>query len=124
MLGDAPVAATIAVRDLEKARAFYRDDLGLAIAMEPAPGVIFFRAGDGTLLQVYERPDHEPAGATIATFNVKDIRATVAGLAERGVSFEDYDLPGLKTGDDHILEDGDLAWLTDPEGNIIALAQM
>lgn len=125
MLTDAPVAATIAVRDIDKARKFYSEDLGLAIAMEPAPGVLFFNAGAGTMLQVYERPDHEPSAATVASFNVTDIAAVVAALSARGVHFEDYDLPDFKTGPDHIVEgDAKLAWLTDPEGNIIALAQM
>ena len=125
MLTDAPVAATIAVSDINAAKKFYSEDLGLAIAMEPAPGLLFFNAGGGTMLQVYERPDHVPSAATVDSFNVSDIAAAVTGLSARGVHFEDYELPGFKKGADHIIEgDAKLAWLTDPEGNIINLAQM
>ena len=124
MLGNSPVAATIAVSDIDGARTFYTDTLGLTVAMEPAPGVIFFNAGEGSMLQVYQRPDHTPAGATVASFKVDDISTAVSGLEGKGARFEDYDLPGFKTGPDHILEGAKLAWLTDPEGNIIALAEM
>lgn len=126
MLSDAPVMATIAVRDMDRARRFYGESLGLPIQADLSPGVIFFSAGGGSQLQVYMRPDHVPSAATVASFTVGDISATVAELAGRGVTFADYDLPGLKTGPDHIADaDGaKLAWFTDPEGNIIALAQM
>jgi len=125
MLGNARVTATIAVRDAQVARTFYVEDLGLAIAMEPAPGVTLLSAGAGTMVMLYVRPDHVPSAATIATFDVPDIAAAVAGLEQRGVKFEDYDLPDFKTGPDHILEgETKLAWLTDPDGNIIGLAQM
>ena len=126
MLHDAPVQATIAVRDLDQARRFYADDLGLAILADMSPDLIFFGAGGGSQLQVYKRPDHVPGGATAASFSVPDLPATVAGLEKRGVHFADYDIPGFKTGPDHIVDVGGakLAWLTDPEGNIVALAQM
>lgn len=124
MLGNSPVAATIAVSNIDGARTFYTDTLGLTIAMEPADGVIFFNAGDGSMLQVYQRPDHTPASATVASFKVDDISGAVSGLESKGAKFEDYDMPGFKTGPDHILEGAKLAWLTDPEGNIIALAEM
>lgn len=124
MLANSPVAATIAASDIDAARTFYTETLGLTVAMEPAPGVVFFNAGDGSMLQVYQRPDHAPSSATVATFKVDDIKATVAGLEAKGASFQDYDMPDFKTGPDHIVEGANVAWLTDPEGNIIALAQM
>ncbi|HUR04584.1 MAG TPA: VOC family protein [Nonomuraea sp.] len=126
MLHDAPVMATIAVRDLERARRFYSEDLGLAIQADMSPDLIFFGAGGGSQLQVYARRDHVAGAATAATFNVRDLAGTVAGLEKRGVHFADYDIPGFKTGPDHIVDVGGakLAWLTDPEDNIIALAQM
>ena len=126
MLQDAPVVATIAVRDLERARRFYKDDLGLAIKADMSPDLIFFGAGGGSQLQVYSRPNHVPGEATTASFSVEDLAATVAGLEQRGVRFADYDIPGFKTGPDHMVDVGGakLAWLIDPEGNIVALAQM
>ena len=124
MLANSPVAATIAVKDIDGARTFYTETLGLSVAMEPAPGVIFLSAGEGSMVQVYQRPDHSAGGATIATFKVDDIKATVAGLEAKGANFQDYDLPDFKTGPDHILPGANLAWIADPEGNIIALAEM
>lgn len=126
MLDDAPVQATIAVRDLAGARTFYGEALGLRILADMSPDLIFFGAGGGTQVQVYSRPNHVASTATVASFNVGDVAATVAALEKHGVRFADYDMPGLKTGPDHIADLGGakLAWATDPEGNIIAIAQM
>lgn len=126
MLHDAPVTATIAVADLARARRFYGDDLGLTIVADMSPDLIIFGAGGGSQLQVYSRPNHVAGTATSATFTVKDLGATVAALEKRGVHLADYDLPGLKTGPDHIVDvpGARLAWLTDPEANVVALVQM
>ena len=127
MLDGSQVAATIAVRDIDKAQSFYRDSLGLSVAREVAPGVVIYTASAGSFLQLYERPNHEPSAATVVTFGVRDIDAVVKGLVAKGVAFEEYDMKDLgKTGPDHIatFPDGTrLAWLTDPDGNIIALAE-
>jgi catechol 2,3-dioxygenase-like lactoylglutathione lyase family enzyme len=121
MLRDAPVVPTIPIRDLEKARAFYQEILGLT-PIEESPAGIFFAAGGDTMLFVYPRPGAEPASQTVAEFQVHDIDRLVAALAARGVPFQDYDLPGLKTVD-HIAQLGiyRAAWFTDPDGNILAI---
>ncbi len=121
MLRDAPVVPTIAVADIERAWTFYADVLGLEVVEESSAG-IFFAAGGGTMLFVYPRPGAAPASQTVAEFQVRDIATLVRRLAERGVPFQDYDLPGLRT-DNHIAQLGPYraAWFTDPDGNILAV---
>jgi catechol 2,3-dioxygenase-like lactoylglutathione lyase family enzyme len=125
MLQDSPLYATVAVTDIDAARDFYGGSLGLSIIAEPAPDVVILQAGAGTQIQVYQRPDHVPSAATIATFTVTDLLAVVAALSGKGISFLDYDLPDFKTDDDHIVTvpSAKLAWVNDPADNIIGLVQ-
>src|SRR5688500_15380481 len=120
---DAPAVPTIPVRDIARARAFYHDILDLPIDEESEAG-IFFQAGGGTMVFVYPRPGSEPATQTVAEFQVRDIDEVVGSLAGRGVNFQDYDMPGLKTAG-HIAQLGPYraAWFTDPDGNILAINQ-
>ena len=127
MLSAAPVAAVVAVSDLDRARQFYGETLGLKVSRDQAPEALFFEAGQGTTILVYRRPNHQPSAATVVAFNVADIKAEVTELSGRGVVFEDYDFPGLKTDADHIAHQADgiaAAWFSDPEGNIISIATM
>ena len=111
MLGTAPVAATIAVKDIDAAKKYYVDTLGLTIARDMAPNAFMCEAGRDSMILVYWRPNHVPGAATVATFQaatvatfqVGDCRNEVTDLASRGVKFEDYDMPGLKT-EDHVAE--------------------
>lgn len=126
MLGNAPVAATIAVSDASAAKNFYCDTLGLKMAQELGSDTFICEAGGGSMILVYQRPSHEPSAATIASFQVSDVTGVVSGLEARGVKFEDYDIPGIKT-ENHIatMPDGTkAAWFTDPDGNIVAIGQM
>jgi len=126
MLANAPAGPVIAVRDLDAARRFYCDALGLKLARDMAPEAMMCEAGNGSLILVYRRPNHEPSAATIAGFRVADVAGEVADLKSRGVKFEDIDQPGIKT-ENHIatMPDGTRsAWFTDPDGNIIALGEM
>lgn len=125
MLTNAPAAATIAVRDLDAAKKFYTDTLGLTIARDDSPGAIFFESGGSTIL-LYARPTHEPSAATIASFRVDDVASTVGSLRGRGVTFEEYDFDQLKTvnGVATLPNGSTAAWFKDPDGNIIALGQM
>lgn len=123
MLGDKRVATTIPVRDPGQARSFYEGKLGLKVSRELGDGGIAYDCGGGTSLYTY--PTEENAGkspATLATFEVEDAEATVRAMQERGVRFEEYDMPGLKTVDGI----ADLAgskggWFRDPDGNILAV---
>ena len=119
MLGENPVAATIAVSDLDRARKFYEETLGLKVRMED-PGGIMYASGDSMVL-VYPSQFAGTSQATVATWNVADLDATVDELASKGITFEQYDMEGLKTDERGIAEFGELrgAWFKDPDGNIL-----
>jgi catechol 2,3-dioxygenase-like lactoylglutathione lyase family enzyme len=125
MLGDARICADVATRDLRRARAFYEGALGLKPLMVDQERGVYYRAGAGTMLNLYER-GLEPAARTAATFLVDDITSAMAGLRGAGVGFEDYDEPDLKT-QDGVFSDGTgfkACWFKDPDGNILSLEQL
>lgn len=120
MLATALAHPTVFVRDLDRARAFY-EKLGLTVSAEVSTG-IFMAAGNGTLFPLIHRADATPPSHTIAAFQVDDLPGVVASLRSRGVVFEEYDTPGLRTTDG-IADMGDYraAWLKDPDGNFIGV---
>ncbi len=121
MLTDARIMAIVPTTDLARAKAFYGQTLGLTDANVPTPGPqVIYRCGGGTVLEVYERPTAGDAQHTLASWEVGDLRAAVDQLRNRGVRFEEYDLPEVKT-EDGISTTGDLreAWFRDPDGNIL-----
>jgi predicted enzyme related to lactoylglutathione lyase len=122
MLGRARAIATIPAEDLERAIGFYRDKLGLKVVERPNEGVVIFEAGAGSRIFVYQR-ERTKAEHTAITFAVDDVEAVVDGLIERGLVFEQYDFGEAKTDDRGVIEmvGVKLAWLTDPEGNILGL---
>ena len=127
MLGKAEIAAIVPVSNVDKAVDYYGGALGLELQIRrddlPENREAEFRGGDGTLV-VYESVAAGQSRGTVAGFRVDDIDSVVAGLRERGVAFEEYDLPDLKT-ENGIASIGDLraAWARDPDGNIIAFEQ-
>ena len=122
-LATAPVYAVLPAEDLERARGFYEDVLGLSVDTTIGPGAFLASAGGGTKIMVYERA-RTVAEHTVAGFQVDDLDATMTELRGRGVIFEEYDLPGLRTENGIADMDGSRsAWLTDTEGNIIALSE-
>ena len=122
MLTKTAVAPTLPAVDLARARKFYEGVLGLRVA-RATNGSIWFESGKGTNLLLYER-EATKADHTAAGFLVGDVEKTVRDLRKRGVVFEEYDLPGIKTVDGiATLEDQKAAWFKDTEGNILALAQ-
>lgn len=125
MLTKALVLATVPTTDLERAKRFYGETLGLSDAALDAHGDgVFYRAGDGTMLHVYERPS-EPSENTAVTFLVQDLEAVMADLRSRGVAFEEYDMPELKTENGVYSEPNGfkVSWLKDPDGNILSIEQ-
>jgi catechol 2,3-dioxygenase-like lactoylglutathione lyase family enzyme len=123
MLTGAPIMAIVPTTDLARAKAFYGEILGLLDANVPTPGrQVVYRCGSDTLLEVYERPTAGDAQHTLASWEVSDLRAAVDQLRDRGVRFEQYDLPEVKT-EDGISTTGDLqeAWFRDPDGNILRI---
>jgi predicted enzyme related to lactoylglutathione lyase len=127
VLGHAEIAAIVPVSDVDKAMEFYGGTLGLELQVRrddlPENREAEFRAGDGTLV-VYESVAAGQSRGTVAGFRVDDLESVVAALRDRGVAFEEYDLPDLKT-ENGIASIGDLraSWARDPDGNIIAFEQ-
>jgi catechol 2,3-dioxygenase-like lactoylglutathione lyase family enzyme len=125
MLSKSPVAATLPVRDLEAAKLFYEERLGLTLQHgSVAEGFLEFEAGAVTCLLLFESAAAETTGNTVATFEVKDLRDEMTALRSRGVRFEEYDLPHCKTVDGVANMDGHvMAWVEDPHGHVLALHQ-
>ena len=121
MLGDTKVYSGFSVDDLEKARHFYGELLGIRTSEEYGLMTLHLAGGRDTL--VYPKPDHTPAAYTILNFEVDDIDQTVDGLAARGVRFEHYE--GLGQDEKGINRAGGpyIAWFKDPAGNILAVLQ-
>ena len=123
MLGDAEVMATIAVKDLETAKRFYEGTLELRPAAEQEEGVLNYQCGKAILL-VYPSQYAGTNQATAATWVVGDrVDAIVEKLKAKGVAFEHYDdLPETtREGDVHVAGQTRVAWLKDPDGNILAI---
>jgi catechol 2,3-dioxygenase-like lactoylglutathione lyase family enzyme len=125
MLGDKEAVATLAVKDLAVARRFYEGKLGLEPLNTQGSEAVTYRSGRSTVI-VYRSEYAGTNKATAANWLVgNDIERIVAGLAERGVPFEHYDLPEMtRTGHIHGSGDFKAAWFKDPDGNIIALMNM
>jgi catechol 2,3-dioxygenase-like lactoylglutathione lyase family enzyme len=124
-LSDFPVEAAIAVSDLQRARQFYEEKLGLRPAEAEEQGVRY-RCGSGTGVFIYlSEQNAGTSTATIAGWSVDDLGQTMAELAANGVEFEQYDQPGLKTDERGVFDRGDFkaAWLRDPDGNTLALTE-
>ncbi|MGH3021569.1 MAG: VOC family protein [Gaiellaceae bacterium] len=124
-LAEAGIVAIVPVSDVEAAIRFYGETLGLELQERrddlPENREAEFRAGQGTLL-VYESVGAGKSRHTVAGFRVDDVHAAVTTLRERGVEFEDYDLPELKT-EGGVAQVGDVraAWCRDPDGNLLAI---
>jgi len=124
-LSDYTVETAIAVSDLERARDFYERGLGLEPVEQDEQGSRY-RCGNGTGIFVYLSQENAGSStATVAGWFVEDLDATMADLASRGIEFERYDIPGIKTDAGGVFEAGDFraAWFKDPDGNTFALTQ-
>jgi catechol 2,3-dioxygenase-like lactoylglutathione lyase family enzyme len=124
-LSDYKVETAIAVSDLDRARDFYERALGLAPIEQEEQGSRY-PCGGGTGIFVYLSPDNAgTTTATVAGWFVDDLEAVMADLASRGVEFERYDMPGIKTDADGVFDAGHFraAWFKDPDGNTFAVSQ-
>ncbi len=128
MLENSKVVARIPVQDLQRARAFYAEKLGLEPS-EERPGGLLYRCGEGEFA-LFESAGAASGDHTQMGWEVEDIEATVEWLRGRGVMFEEYDVPGLRTVN-YIAEvrdsEGNLfgkgAWFRDSEGNLLGIGQ-
>ena len=119
MLADAPVVTTVAVTDLERAKRFFGEQVGLRL-LDEQPFAIRFGAGGATQISV--RRGQPNVGQTVAHFEVSDIEAVVTELTSRGVPFDEYEQP--KTVN-FIAQIGPArgAWFHDPDGNVFGLRE-
>ncbi|HEY7145584.1 MAG TPA: VOC family protein [Streptosporangiaceae bacterium] len=131
VLSDSKVATRLPAQDLSRARAFYAEKLGLEPA-EERPGGLRYRFGQGEFA-LFESAGSAAGDHTQMAFEVGDIEAVVAELRQRGVTFEEYDVPGLTTVNGIVQVEGNYpskgsvgekaAWFRDSEGNLLAIGQ-
>jgi catechol 2,3-dioxygenase-like lactoylglutathione lyase family enzyme len=124
VLTDAKAFPSFSVDDIDKARAFYGDTLGLEVADKPEG--LELGVGGGNKVFVYSKPDHKPATFTILNFPGADVESAVDRLKATGVRFETYDLPGIRTDARGIARDDNgpaIARFKDPAGNILTVLQ-
>jgi catechol 2,3-dioxygenase-like lactoylglutathione lyase family enzyme len=122
MLANSPMTTILPVVDLARARAFYEKKLGLTpVGLKP-DGKFVYRIGTSGLLALFQRGAATRADHTAVSFEVPDVAAAVRSLEDRGVVFNEYDLPGLRTVE-HVCVLGSekAAWFNDPEGNILCI---
>lgn len=122
MLGSRNAMATVAVRDLERARKFYEDVLDLEKIDDQGEEAVVYKAGNSSLL-VYRSQYAGTNEATAVTWSVDgELESAVKALKNKGVAFEHYDLPGTtRSGDVHVAGNTKVAWFKDPDANIHAL---
>lgn len=123
MLGSSTLMAFVGVRDPNRAKAFYRDTLGLRLASEELPFALVFDAS-GTLLRVTIVPEVTPAKYTVLGWQVPDIVAAVQSLRKAGVQFQRYD--GMNQDQLGIWTSPSgarVAWFQDPDGNLLSISQ-
>ena len=125
MAGANRASAVICSTDLARSQDFYENKVGLNLSPETIKNHLLFECGDGTTLLVYGRPAPSKADHTQVRFWSEDVEADVKALAARGVVFEEYDFPALKTvgGIATTPGIGTSAWFKDPDGNTLALFQ-
>jgi catechol 2,3-dioxygenase-like lactoylglutathione lyase family enzyme len=124
MLRNSPFYAGIAVDDVERAKEFYGETLGVFEVAEVGGPLLALRAANGYAVLLYAKEGHQPAEHTVLNFPVDDIEAAVDGLRATGVEFEQYDEGPLKTNEKGIATPGPKqAWFRDPAGNILSVIE-
>ena len=116
------VAVMLPVEDVDRAKKYYVEKLGLDYTGTNGEGSAMFQLGGGAVLMLLPRPGGARSDATAMSWAVDDVGAEVRELEERGVVFEDYDFPDLKTVD-HVatMEGEQAAWFVDPDGNVLCV---
>jgi predicted enzyme related to lactoylglutathione lyase len=123
MLADSNAFSGFSVNDIQQAKRFYGQTLGLKVS--ESSGLLRLHLAGGATVLVYPKPNHTPATFTILNFPVQDVDQTVDELTKRGVRFEIYDQPGLKTDKKGVFRGGGpvIAWFKDPAGNILSVLE-
>ena len=125
MLKDSKAFSGFSVDDIPKAKEFYGQTLGLDVSEDQGMGILSLRLAGGNTVIIYPKPNHEPATFTILNFPVADVDEAVDALKKRGVRFEIYDEPNLKTDEKGIMRGNGptIAWFKDPAGNILSVIE-
>jgi catechol 2,3-dioxygenase-like lactoylglutathione lyase family enzyme len=124
MFKNAKAFSSFSVSDLKKAKEFYNKTLGLEVS--DVNGLLRLHIEDSNDVLIYSKPNHTPADFTVLNFPVTDVEKVVDELSEKGVKFEIYNEPNLKTDEKGILRGGDsptIAWFKDPAGNILSVIE-
>jgi len=125
MLGSSSAFSSFSVDDLEAARSFYGDALGLDVdVLSEEMGLLQLNLAGGARVLAYAKQDHTPASFTVLNFSVSDVEVAVDELTAKGVSFERYD--GFGQDEKGIARGGPgpaIAWFTDPAGNVLAVLE-
>lgn len=123
MLKDSKAFSGFSTDDIEKALHFYKDVLGIN-ASKGDMGMLVLKTNGNNDIIIYPKPNHTPATYTVLNFPVDDVEKAVDELTAKGVKFEQYDMPDLKTDAKGICR-GDqgpvIAWFKDPAGNILSV---
>ena len=124
MLADSKAFSGFAVDDMEAAKRFYGETLGLRLS-DGEMGITVLNLADARDTIIYPKADHEPASFTILNFPVDDVEATVDALTERGVQFERYEGTEVETDEKGVFRGGGplIAWFKDPAGNVLSVIQ-
>jgi catechol 2,3-dioxygenase-like lactoylglutathione lyase family enzyme len=125
MFRDTPAFSSFSVDDIDKAKAFYGETLGLEVSDGPM-GILDLHLANGAHILVYPKDDHQPATFTILNFPVEDVEKAVDRLTEAGVRFEHYDVPGITQDEKGIARDPEgpaIAWFKDPAGNVLSVLE-
>lgn len=123
MFKDTRAFSGFSVNDIPKAREFYEGTLGLEVS--ESNGMLQLHIAGGNPVLVYPKDNHVPATFTILNFPVPDVDSAVDELTAKGVQFEHYDYPDMKTDEKGIMRGWGpaIAWFTDPAGNIMAVLE-
>ena len=126
MFRDTKAFSSFSVNDIQKAKDFYGHVLDLEVEEDKEMGgLLTLHSAGGANILVYPKPNHTPASFTILNFPVNDVEKAVKALKVKGVVFESYDLPDLKTDEDNISRGNGpvIAWFKDPAGNILSVVE-
>ena len=123
MLGDSKAFSGFSANDIEKAKEFYGRTLGLKVS--ETNGLLTLHLAGGSNVLIYPKLNHTPGTFTVLNFPVDDVDQAVDELTKRGVRFEIYDLPDLKTDKKGIMRGNGptIAWFKDPAGNILSVIE-
>jgi catechol 2,3-dioxygenase-like lactoylglutathione lyase family enzyme len=123
MLEKSKAFSGFAAPDIAKEKAFYSETLGLKVTEEH--GILTLHLAGGNNVLVYPKPDHVPATFTVLNFPVDDVDLAVDELSKRGVRFEKYNGPEIKTDEKGIMRGNGptIAWFKDPAGNILSVLE-